>query len=221
MDEFNNNPFNEENSNEIYPGSNQPNQQNANQFNQAPNQNFNPYNQAPQQNTNPYNQPYQQPQNGYTYNQPNTPQQGYYQQPQGYYQQPQQNYAPYPQQASTGMAVASLVLGIVSIVLGLFMFSFPPLFLAPIIGLILGIVFKCKRLPVGKGLSTAGIITSAIGLIIPLALLILVVVLLLTNGAELMEFLKQTSPQDYEELYELYGDQFPEWFSDAMRIFFK
>ena len=119
------------------------------------------------------------------------------------------------------MAVASLVLGIISICTGLFMFSFPFLFLMPVIGIILGIVFKCKKLPVGKGMSTAGIITSAIGLAIPIALLAFVVVMLLTNGAELMQYLKQISPDQYEQLYEIYGDQFPQWFDAAVSFLVK
>lgn len=229
MDDFNNapNPFDEENNStpadaapqQQYnmPGAdpyNQAPQQNVNPYNQPYNQtqqqNINPYNQAPQQNMNPYNQPYNQ--QNYTYNAQNIPQQGYYA-PQGYA-------APY-QQPSTGMAVASLVLGIVSIVMGILMFALPVLFLVPIIGLILGIVFKCKHLPVGKGLSTAGIITSSLGLLIPIALLIFVVAMLLTNGAEVMEFIKQYSPEEYEQLYEMYSEQFPQWFEGAVMMLFR
>lgn len=220
MDEFNNapNPFNEDKDNT--PGS-EYNTPPADPYNQQPVQNG-----YPQQNPYPgqqnpyaqqqYNAPNGQYQQNYTYNQQNIPQQGYAQ-PQGYapygmpYQQPQ----------STGMAVASLVLGILSVVTGLFMFSFPVLFLLPIIGLILGIVYKTKKLSIGKGLSTAGIITSALGLLIPLALLIFVIVMLLTNGAELMQYIKQTSPEQYEELYELYGEQFPQWFSGVLHMIFK
>ncbi len=232
MDEFNNapNPFNEDNNGNA---GNEPNKggynmPSADPFNQQPVQNNSQYNtpysqQTGQQNANPYDRSAQQPQqynipNGqyqqnYTYTNQNIPQQGYAQ-PQGYgmpYQQPQ----------STGMAVASLVLGIISITMGLFMFAAPVLFLVPIIGLILGIVFKCKRLSVGKGLSTAGIITSSIGLAIPVLLLIFVMVMLVTHGAEVMEYVKQVSPDQYNELYELYGDQFPEWFSDAISMFIK
>ncbi len=217
MDEFNNqpNPFNEDKNTAL-----------GNEYNTPP---ADPYNQQPVQNGYPqqngqqnpyaqqqYNMPNGQYQQNYTYNQQNIPPQGYAQ-PQGYapygmpYQQPQ----------STGMAVASLVLGILSIVTGLFMFSFPVLFLMPIIGLILGIVYKTKKFSIGKGLSTAGIITSALGLLIPLALLIIVVIMLLTNGAELMEYIKQTSPEQYEELYELYGEQFPDWFSGIMSFIIK
>ncbi len=213
MDEFNNapNPFNEDKNNT-------PNSE----YNTPP---ADPYNQQPVQNGYPQQNPYTQQQynapNGqyqqnYTYNQQNIPQQGYAQ-PQGYAPYGM----PYQQPHSTGMAVASLVLGILSVITGLFMFNFPVLFLLPIIGLILGIVYKTKKLSIGKGLSTAGIITSALGLLIPLALLIFVIVMLLTNGAELMQYIKQTSPEQYEELYELYGEQFPQWFSGALHMILK
>ncbi|MDE7278698.1 MAG: hypothetical protein K2N26_03105 [Oscillospiraceae bacterium] len=213
MDEFNNNPFNEDktaggNSTDPYNTQNDP-------FNQQPVQGQNgqpyqqPYNVPPQNGQYQQGQnPYIMPQGDYGYNQQNIPQNGYAA-PQGYG-------VPYQPQQSTGMAVASLVLGIISICTGLFMFSFPFLFLMPIIGIILGIVFKSKKLPVGKGMSTAGIITSVIGLVIPLALIVFVVVMLVTNGAELMQYLKQISPEQYEQLYEIYGEQFPQWFSGAI-----
>ena len=213
MDEFNNNPFNEDKT----AGGNSPDPYNTQNdpFNQQPVQGQNgqpyqqPYNVPPQNGQYQQGQnPYIMPQGDYGYNQQNIPQNGYAA-PQGYG-------VPYQPQQSTGMAVASLVLGIISICTGLFMFSFPFLFLMPIIGIILGIVFKSKKLPVGKGMSTAGIITSVIGLVIPLALLVFVVVMLVTNGAELMQYLKQISPEQYEQLYEIYGEQFPQWFSGAI-----
>lgn len=188
-------------------------QQNANPYGQTP-PNVNPYSQQTQ-NANPYDQPYQQQydQQSGTYNQRNIPQQGYVP-PQ--YGMP---YQPYAQNQSTGMAVASLVLGIISICLSLFMFSFPVLFLAPIIGLILGIVFKTKHLPVGKGLSTAGIVTSAIGLILPIILVIIMAVILLSYGDTLMDYIRTQSPEEYEYFYEMYGDQFPQWFDGMFRFF--
>lgn len=97
------------------------------------------------------------------------------------------------------------------------MFAFPFLFLMPIIGIILGIVFKCKRLPVGKGLSTAGIVTSVIGLILP----ILFIVLILMNMSGLLHYIKTVSPDQYEQLYEMYGDQFPQWFDAAVSFLIK
>lgn len=245
MDEFKNepNPFNESS------GGNAPDPYNLQAGQQSAAPQYDPYNTQPQQGAGQYNIPNQQPQQNAApqYDPYNTqPQQsaGQYQQPQqngynpynqqqpggGQYQQggytygqgvPAQGYAPYQRPQSTGMAVASLVLGIISLCSGLFMFAFPVLFLMPIIGLILGIVYKCKKFSVGKGLSTAGIITSAIGLAIPVVLLVIIVVLLLSNGAEIMNYVRQVSPEEYEELYELYGDQFPEWFGGIMSFFIK
>ena len=234
MDEFNNNPFNEEKSgvSPADPYAQQGQQEQPQQYQQP--LNYDPYNQQPAQgqqyaqNQQQYDLPPQNGQNpygaqgGFNYNQQNVPQGGYVP-PQGYYAN--QGYgcnAPcQPPQQSTGMAVASLVLGILSICTGLFMFNVPFLFLLPIIGIILGIVFKCKKLPVGKGMSTAGIITSAIGLAIPLALLAFVIVMLLTHGAELMQYLKEISPDQYEQLYEIYGDQFPQWFDAVVSFLIK
>lgn len=237
MDEFNNNPFNEEKSgaSPAEPYAQQGQQEQPRQYGEP--QNYDPYNQQPgqgqqyAQNRQQYDLPPQNGQNvqdpygaqgGYNYNQQNIPQGGYVP-PQGYAANQGYGYsAPYQQpQQSTGMAVASLVLGILSICTGLFMFNLPFLFLLPIIGIILGIVFKCKKLPVGKGLSTAGIITSAVGLAIPIALLVFVIVMLLTHGAELMQMLKEMSPEQYEQLYEMYGDQFPEWFDAAVSFLIK
>ena len=195
MDEFNKDPFNEE----------KPTQQP----------------QQPQQ----YQQPYQQ---NYNYNQQNINQQGYIPpQHDGYgYTQ----YTPYPQQPSQGMAVASLVLGIVSIVFSLLTSMVPFLFLVPIIGLILGILHKSKHLPVGKGLSTAGIVTSIIGLVLPVVIIILCIVLLFSMGnnpafseiiRESMDMIKETSPEEYEMLYEAYGEVFPGWFSEGLRFIFR
>lgn len=237
MDEFNNNPFNEEKSgvSPADPYAQQGQQEQPQQYQQP--LNYDPYNQQPAQgqqyaqNQQQYDLPPQNGQNGqnpygaqggFNYNQQNIPQGGYVP-PQGYYANQGYGYnAPYQQpQQSTGMAVASLVLGILSICTGLFMFNVPFLFLLPIIGIILGIVFKCKKLTVGKGMSTAGIITSSIGLAIPLALLAFVIVMLLTHGAELMQYLKEISPDQYEQLYEIYGDQFPQWFDAAVSFLIK
>lgn len=238
MDEFNNNknPFDEQPGGErdanpyaqqgqqqnvnpyVQQGGNPYNQQTGNPYDQP---NPNPYNQQPQQNGNPYNQqmpnisPYQQT----PYNQPN-----------------QQNFNPYAQQGgwqgmqqaqynamqqSTGMATASLVLGIISIVMGLPALALPFLFLIPIIGLILGIVYKTKHLPVGKGLSTAGIITSSIGLVLPIVIVFIAAFWLIANGAEAMEYIRQISPELYEEYREQFGDQFPEWFTSVLYFIFK
>lgn len=173
--------------------------------------------QQPQQQ---YQQPY--PQQNYNYNQQNINQQGYIPpQHSGYgYQQ----YVPYPQQPSQGMAIASLVLGIVSIVFSLFTLALPFLFLVPIIGIILGALHKGKHLPVGKGLSTAGIITSIVGIVLPIIIVIACVVFVFSNPEfmrEYMDLYKEMYPEDYELLYEMLGENYPEWFSEAIRFFSK
>lgn len=226
MDEFNNekNPFDEQPSGErdANPYVQQGGQQNVNPYAQ---QGGNPYN---QQNANPYNQqmpnvnPYQQN----PYNQPS-----------------QQNFNPYAQQGgwqgmaqvqmnavqpSTGMATASLVLGIISIVMSLPAIAVPSLFfvffLIPIIGLILGIVYKTKHLPVGKGLSTAGIVTSVIGLLLPIAILIFSVAFIMSNPEYVREYmnnLKVHDPEQYQEYFEQLGGFFPEWFESVLYFIFK
>lgn len=223
MDEFNNdrNPFEEEKQGTQNPYGEQqgyqqqaPYQQPQNPYNQQPDpynqqpnqysQQQNPYSQQPNQynqQQNPYSQPYQQ----------NIPQQGYAQ-PRGY-GMPYQPYA--SRQQSTGMAVASLVLGIISIVCAFFSLFIVPLII-PLIGLILGIVYKTKHYTVGRGISTAGIITSAIGLVLPFVLLVVLVAAM----PALIEFVRQNSPEQYKELYDTYSKQFPEWFNEAA-IFIK
>lgn len=111
------------------------------------------------------------------------------------------------------MAVASLVLGITSIVAGIFMFVFPVLWLLPIIGIVLGIVFKCKHLPVGKGISTAGIVTSIVGIVAPIILIVIIIL----NMTSILDYLKENSPDTYEQYYDQFYDDFPEWF-DGMKI---
>lgn len=226
MDEFNKdrNPFNEQN-------------QTPDPYNTQNDRNYDPYNTQQQQqnpygeqnqgynaqnvqggygqNLNPYNaqqNPYQQTQNpyqqngGYTYNQQNIPQQGYMN-PQGY--------QPYPRPQSTGMATASLVLGIISICTGILDFIIYPLFLLPIIGIILGVVHKSKHIPAGRGTSTAGIITSVIGLILPILLIVILIMLM----PQMLAYIKEMSPEQYQEFYDLYHDQFPQWFEGIKRFF--
>ena len=128
---------------------------------------------------------------------------------------PQAGYQPYPRPQSTGMATASLVLGIISICTGILDFVFYPLFLLPIIGIILGIVHKSKHIPAGKGLSTAGIITSVIGLILPILFIVIVIMLM----PQMLSYIREVSPEQYQEFYDLYHDDFPQWF-DGIRRFF-
>ncbi len=90
--------------------------------------------------------------------------------PTDYPQQPQ-NAAP----ESTGKAVVSLVLGIIGLFIGIFAFAIPfvPAFYGIILCLI-GIVLAVKarnRIPVGvsgRGLATAGLTLSVVGLILSL-----------------------------------------------------
>ncbi|MDE6595769.1 MAG: DUF4190 domain-containing protein [Oscillospiraceae bacterium] len=215
MDEFNNdkNPFDEQPSGgqDVNPYAQQGNQQ----------QNVNPY---IQQDGNPYNQ---QPQNVNPYQQ------------NPYNQQNQQNFNPYTQQGSwqgmaqaqfntaqqsTGMATASLVLGIISIVMGIPMLMLPPLFILPIIGLVLGIVFKTKHLPVGKGLSTAGIITSSLGIVLPIVFIVAVVIFMMSNPEFMRQYMnqiKEISPEQYQQFYDQFSGQFPEWFESVLYFIFK
>ena len=175
-----------------------------------------------------YSQPYGTPPQSQGYSQPyGTPQsQGYSQQYSNAYQQPaafsqgfqqpyaqqyngQDPYAGYSTQPDTKLATASMVLGIISIVGWLFGFIFPLFFAVPIIGLILGIVHKSKHIPAGKGTSTAGIIMSVIGILIPIIVLILVIAMM----PQMLEFLKANDPEAYQEIYDQYADQLPNWFS--------
>ena len=93
------------------------------------------------------------------------------------------NTTPVPQ--SNGMAVGSLVLGILSIVGCCFWYVAVVL---AIIGLILGVMAKKKN---PSGMATAGIILSAIDLVISIALGILVLV----KGEDLMEWANQMQEQ--------------------------
>ncbi|MBQ8787885.1 MAG: DUF4190 domain-containing protein [Oscillospiraceae bacterium] len=117
------------------------------------------------------------------------------------------------------MAVASLVLGIISIVFSYFTAMLPFLFIVPIIGIVLGALHKSKHLPVGKRLSTAGIVTSIVGIVLTLLIYVLCVVLVVFFMEDMIDFIRQTSPEDYEMLYEMYGEQFPEWFAEAFKFF--
>ncbi|MGN1136862.1 MAG: DUF4190 domain-containing protein [Oscillospiraceae bacterium] len=120
----------------------------------------------------------------------------------------------------TGLATASLVLGIISLVLTFTSFIFiPPLGLLPIIGIILGCVYKGKHQPVGKGASTAGIICSAVSLVLCVLFIVLCVVIFLNYMPQMMEFLKSYSPEVYEQYYDMFYDMYPEWFDTAAALF--
>ena len=183
------------------------------EFNKDP---FNEEKPQQPQNQQQYQMPYQQ---NYNYNQQEINQQGYVPPQQGGYSY--QQYTPYPQQPSQGMAIASLVLGIISIVFSLATAMLPFLFIVPVIGIILGALHKGKHLPVGKGLSTAGIVTSIIGIVLTILIYILCVVLIAYGMEDMIDFIRQTSPEDYEMLYEMYGEMYPEWFDEAVLFIFR
>jgi hypothetical protein len=171
----------------------------------------------------PYKQPYQGQYN----------QQGQYQQygQQGQYRQYNQQYGQYQSFGGynvpvggvykTGLATASMVIGIISILASITFvnFIFPPLFLLPIVGIILGAVYKSKHYPVGRGTSTAGIVCSVIALVLSVAVLVIAVVLVMTKMPELMQILKDYSPETYEQYYEQFHDQYPQWFNSAAALF--
>ncbi len=164
------------------------------------------------------------------YNRQEIPQQGsvppQYQQYNPYQQQypyqAYQNQYGYPRPYSSGMAIASLVIGIVSIVFAYITAALPFLFIVPIIGIVLGAVHKSRHLPVGKGLSTAGIVTSSIGIVLAIGFYVLIFVLAFFYMPEMLEFIKTYSPEDYQELYDSFGEQYPEWFTpEAIKFFLK
>ncbi len=94
---------------------------------------------------------------------------------------PQQPYQPTiivgerEQKGSSNLAVTSLVLGILAILMSIFLFwAFYIAFVMGAIGLIMGIVSIAQHRE-GKGMAVAGIITSAIGLLISLVLGFLII----------------------------------------------
>lgn len=217
MDEFNNNEnknFGEESFSE------KERREEQNVQNEQPAQ-YDPYNMPlEQQSTNgnaqPYNMSYsngpqQVPPNFDPYKQP-MPQNPY----NGMYVD--QNGMPY----KTGLATASLVLGILSLVLTFSGFIFiPPLGLLPIVGLILGCVYKSKHYPVGKGLSTAGIICSVIALVLSILFIVLCVYIVMNYMPQMMEFLKSYSPEVYDQYYDMFHEAYPEWFETVAALFSK
>lgn len=122
----------------------------------------------------------------------------------------------------TGLATASLVIGILSLVLTFSGFIFiPPLGLLPIVGIVLGCIFKGKKYPVGKGASTAGIVCSAIALVLSIIFIILCVYIVMNYMPQLMEMLKSYSPDVYDQYYDMFHDMYPEWFNTAAALFAK
>lgn len=187
---------------------------------------------------NPYNMPHAGQQN--PYNMPNSGQQDPYNTSYANGQQVPPDFDPYKQPLpqnpygggmyfdangmpyKTGLATASLVLGIISLVLTFTSLIFiPPLGILPIIGIILGCVYKGKHQPVGKGASTAGIICSAVSLVLCVLFIVLCVVVVLNYMPQMMEFLKSYSPEVYDQYYEMFHDMYPEWFDTVAALFGK
>jgi uncharacterized membrane protein len=79
--------------------------------------------------------------------------------------------APAPVSNNKGLAIASLILGILSLCASVGWFCGGPL---SVVGLILGFL---GRKSTGKGLATAGIILSAVGLVLTVIFIILSVIL--------------------------------------------
>lgn len=142
--------------------------------------------------------------------------------PQGQYQYngmyADQNGMPY----KTGLATASLVIGILSLVLLFTGFLFiPPLGVLPIVGIVLGGVYKSKHYPVGKGVSTAGIICSSIALALSILFIALCIFIVMNYMPQVMEILKNQSPDVYQQYYDMFHDTYPEWFNTAAALFAK
>jgi hypothetical protein len=80
-----------------------------------------------------------------------------------------------------------------------------PFAIMPIIGLILGIVYKSKKYPVAKGVSTAGIILNSIALVITIVGIILSA-FFLVGMAEAFENYDYGDYSDYSDYYEYFDD---------------
>jgi hypothetical protein len=165
----------------------------------------NTYGNAPVEPNTAYNPPQSQPQQPYGqtgYGTPQQGQQGYtsnpyggYNQPQGY---PQQNYNPYvqpgygaPQQSqpSNGKCIASLILGIASILMGC---CYGGGIVFGIIGLVLANLakkeiegYEAAHGPMqnnSKGMRTAGMVCSIIGIVISVIMIICVIIAAVVPG---------------------------------------
>ncbi|MCX7658332.1 MAG: DUF4190 domain-containing protein [Oscillospiraceae bacterium] len=123
-------------------------------------------NQGNNEQQNPYQQqPYQPEQSG---NVENSYSQSSYQQPAqqyNYYQQPEKP------PVKSGLSIASMVLGILSILFFCIPYISIPL---AIVGLVLGIISLVKKQG-GKGMAIAGVICSAIGLLIGIIVIIMAI----------------------------------------------
>jgi hypothetical protein len=113
-------------------------------------------------------------------------------QPYAYGAQP---YKYYP----TGLAVASLIFGILSVIACLFL---PYVFFLPILGIILGAVYKSKHYPVGRGMSTAGIVLS----IVSIVLCAIFYVIIILNIGTIMEYYRDMAPEYYDQFLAPYEE---------------
>ncbi len=219
MDELNNNNLDNKEPQNGTPANGQPYDPYNQPVNPENGQPYDPYNQQPTQGAVPYTyDPYAQ-QNAQQGQQPYDP----------YSQSP--NYANYvqnqygggayaiPQRAPEGMATASLVMGILSIVSFITVYL-PPIF--AILGIVFGCIHKSKHYPNGNGKATAGIVCSVIGLLFIVGMFALG--LSLMNNPEIMrqslEMIKEQDPETYDQLYDMYYDQFPQWF-EGIKLFVK
>jgi hypothetical protein len=105
--------------------------------------------------------------------------------------------AGYQQEYSTVLAVVSLILGILSVLGFIFLYFGLPL-IVPVLGIIFGAVYKSKHYPVGKGISTAGIVLSILSIVLAIGLIVLIVV----NLPAILESISVTDPALYDTLME-------------------
>lgn len=216
MDDMNNNGFPDNNGQQNDPYA---------QHND-PAQGYDPYNQPnnarygdPSQGADPYDQPnnarYGYPQQGYDpYAQPRQGCDPYAQNPQ-YQQYVQNQYGggvySYPVKANEGLATASLVMGILALVSGITVY--PPI-LFGILGLIFGIIYKCKHNPNGNGKAVAGIVCSSIAIVF----VILMVVAVFAMMPQIIATLKETDPEMYDMYYDMFYDTYPQWFEGVKAV---
>lgn len=186
----------------------------------------------PQQGYDPYNQQNNAQQGYDPYNQQNNAQQGYPQQGYDPYAQPQPGYDPYaqnaqyqqymqnqygggmysvPVKASEGLATASLVMGILALISGITVY--PPI-LFGILGLIFGIVYKCKHNPNGNGKAVAGIVCSSIAI----AFVILMIVAVFAMMPQMMQIIRESDPDLYQQYYDMFHETYPQWFEGVKAI---
>lgn len=234
MDDFNNNE-NQNFGEESFADKERREEQNA-QFGSQPTQNADSQfggNRLDQNGYDPYNMPFEQqrapqPQQPYNTSYANNGQQQVppnfdpYKQPlpQGQYQYNGMYTDPSGMPYKTGLATASLVIGIISLVLTFTgMIYIVPIL--PIIGIILGCIYKGKHYPVGKGASTAGIICSVISLVLSILFIVLIVYIVMNYMPQVMELLKESDPDVYQQYYDLFHDSYPEWFNTAAALFAK